>query len=567
MALWSNFGLGNGMAAAAAAASLVVAGVVGFQFLRGADDAPAPAVSAPVEAPADIAAPPGEPAPEAAPVSSEAEPERAASDPDSEPATAPTAAAAPVAPRFDLVRVDAAGGAVIAGRAAANADLRLRLDGQEIYTASSDGTGAFVAMLSIPPSELPQVLSLEMVIAGGEVVISDQSVIIQPATAVAAAAPAADASPDLPVIDTDLPALASAADPTPEADLPTAPQATLPDSPVPVAGADAGAGETVATAAPATPETTEPEATVTELALLEAEAPEAELPESAAAEPAGDTAPVSPAPIADDAPDGTEASPAVSESDAAPSDTAGPEVAAITEPAPAPEPQPSSTPDVTETASIATTPEPSVAPDAAPADGSPQQPDAVAPPSTAPAAEAQAPTVMIADSQGIRVVQSGGPEPQVQVVLDSIAYDTEGEVVLRGRGPAQSDVRLYLDNQPVQLARIDTAGGWSTQLPQVDPGTYTLRVDEVDQAGAVLSRVETPFLREEPAVLEALPQRDGVSVITVQPGHTLWGIARDQLGAGVLYVQVYEANRDQIRDPHWIYPGQIFAIPDIEPDG
>ena len=52
--------------------------------------------------------------------------------------------------------------------------------------------------------------------------------------------------------------------------------------------------------------------------------------------------------------------------------------------------------------------------------------------------------------------------------------------------------------------------------------------------------------------------------VTVQPGFTLWQIATEQLGAGVRYVQVFEANRDQIRDPDLIYPGQVFAIPEAE---
>ena len=28
-----------------------------------------------------------------------------------------------------------------------------------------------------------------------------------------------------------------------------------------------------------------------------------------------------------------------------------------------------------------------------------------------------------------------------------------------------------------------------------------------------------------------------------------------------MYVQVYEANKDRIRDPDLIYPGQVFTIP------
>ena len=49
--------------------------------------------------------------------------------------------------------------------------------------------------------------------------------------------------------------------------------------------------------------------------------------------------------------------------------------------------------------------------------------------------------------------------------------------------------------------------------------------------------------------------------VTVQPGHTLWAIAREEFGEGVLYVQLFEANRDRIRDPDLIYPGQVFTIP------
>jgi len=48
----------------------------------------------------------------------------------------------------------------------------------------------------------------------------------------------------------------------------------------------------------------------------------------------------------------------------------------------------------------------------------------------------------------------------------------------------------------------------------------------------------------------------------VQPGSTLWAISREHYGEGVLYVRVFEANRERIRDPDLIYPGQVFALPD-----
>ena len=72
----------------------------------------------------------------------------------------------------------------------------------------------------------------------------------------------------------------------------------------------------------------------------------------------------------------------------------------------------------------------------------------------------------------------------------------------------------------------------------------------------------------EPAVTaEAAPEPAPEPVaapavtVTVQPGFTLWGIAQQNLGDGVLYVQLFEANADQIKDPDLIYPGQVFAVP------
>ena len=47
----------------------------------------------------------------------------------------------------------------------------------------------------------------------------------------------------------------------------------------------------------------------------------------------------------------------------------------------------------------------------------------------------------------------------------------------------------------------------------------------------------------------------------MQPGHNLWTLAREHYGSGVLYTQIFTANRDLIRDPDLIYPGQIFAMP------
>ncbi len=55
----------------------------------------------------------------------------------------------------------------------------------------------------------------------------------------------------------------------------------------------------------------------------------------------------------------------------------------------------------------------------------------------------------------------------------------------------------------------------------------------------------------------------GDALVIVQPGNSLWRIARRNYGRGIQYVQIFAANRDQIRDADLIYPGQIFLIPAV----
>jgi nucleoid-associated protein YgaU len=52
--------------------------------------------------------------------------------------------------------------------------------------------------------------------------------------------------------------------------------------------------------------------------------------------------------------------------------------------------------------------------------------------------------------------------------------------------------------------------------------------------------------------------------IVVQPGNSLWRIAHNAYGEGLHYTIIYQANRDQIRDPDLIYPGQILTVPSPE---
>jgi nucleoid-associated protein YgaU len=178
-------------------------------------------------------------------------------------------------------------------------------------------------------------------------------------------------------------------------------------------------------------------------------------------------------------------------------------------------------------------------------------------------------TVLHATAEGVEVLQPATvatPELMSSVALDTISYSDAGDVQLSGRAPTSGTVQVYLDNAPVAALPVDETGRWRGDLPEVDTGVYTLRIDQVDARGIVTSRVETPFKREEPEVLSAALAVQGsdatVQAVTVQAGSTLWAIARARYGDGLLYVRVFEANRDSIRDPDLIYPGQVFALPE-----
>ena len=256
-------------------------------------------------------------------------------------------------------------------------------------------------------------------------------------------------------------------------------------------------------------------------------------------------------------------------------------------------------------------------------------------------------TALAVNDQGAKVLQTDtdvAAEVAANVTIDTIAYPTPDTVQFGGRGTAGNFIRLYLDNAPLgDPATVGADGTWNLTQTGIEPKVYTLRVDEVDGAGKVASRYETPFKRETPQDLAAAsgtavaaaeasaadttatapatdaqatdaPATDAPATepaasatatpdttapdttaqvsadaataatpteaadatqatapaasvtpasvtVTVQPGFTLWGIAKRQLGDGVMYVQVYEANKDKIKNPDLIYPGQVFTLP------
>ncbi|MEO0343291.1 MAG: LysM peptidoglycan-binding domain-containing protein [Pseudomonadota bacterium] len=171
----------------------------------------------------------------------------------------------------------------------------------------------------------------------------------------------------------------------------------------------------------------------------------------------------------------------------------------------------------------------------------------------------EAPRVVLVEDSNITLVDSdaglrAAPSAPPELTLDAVTYDKAGDVAVSGQAGFASSVRVYLDNDPVTTQPVDSAGNWQLDLPNVDTGVYTLRIDELNAEGAVTNRLESPFQKVEGALKPG--------TVIVQPGNTLWSLAQSEFGFGDRYVVIFDANKDLIKDPNLIYPGQIFTVPD-----
>jgi hypothetical protein len=169
--------------------------------------------------------------------------------------------------------------------------------------------------------------------------------------------------------------------------------------------------------------------------------------------------------------------------------------------------------------------------------------------------------------------------PAPEVAVAAVEADTSGSVYIAGTTKTDETVRVYLDDQPLGEAKPSPSGTWLLETKKDLPaGKYTVRADQIDNAGTVIARSEVPFEREvEVAILKPVGQAGEAAsggsgatasgampemeTVIIKRGDNLWRIARGTWGKGIRWSTIYQANTDQIRNPHWIYPGQVFIMP------
>jgi nucleoid-associated protein YgaU len=159
-----------------------------------------------------------------------------------------------------------------------------------------------------------------------------------------------------------------------------------------------------------------------------------------------------------------------------------------------------------------------------------------------------------------RILQAPGRiSGEGALALVMVDYDDAGRIRLSGEAAAGAALRIYVDNEPAGVTMAGPSGRWDAVLERaLQPGDYTLRLDQLGPSGKPDARLETPFTRVgHPPVAGDVD----VDYVIVQPGNSLWRIARRIFGEGLRYDHIYEANQAQIRDPDLIYPGQVFEVP------
>jgi hypothetical protein len=208
--------------------------------------------------------------------------------------------------------------------------------------------------------------------------------------------------------------------------------------------------------------------------------------------------------------------------------------------------------------------------------------------------------LMTPDKPTVVLSQPAVPKPMAgAVVAETVEIEPGGKLHVSGRARPGAAVKLSLNDSFVASVTVGADGRFAVTINEgVAPGSYRVRLDEVEpNSGAVRARAEVPFnvpdtvvtasvpaqatatkrpdvaAAQQPelaaAMAAVLPDKGSSSTVvvpkiattTVSRGDSLWRISHLSYGAGTRYAVIYKANREQIRNPNLIYPGQIFVVP------
>jgi len=168
-----------------------------------------------------------------------------------------------------------------------------------------------------------------------------------------------------------------------------------------------------------------------------------------------------------------------------------------------------------------------------------------------------------------------------QLRIDSI--DAQGKVMARIEEPfaraGQEEVAALQKSREIAKQAGNENTTKMTEQPKAEEPAKSQEVAKTEQPAKsqevtkTEQPVKVPAMPEEPANQQAntssqqasQPPAPKVGRVVIQPGNNLWRISRIIYGKGHEYTVIYQANRDAIRNPDLIYPGQIFTTPGVVP--
>lgn len=155
-----------------------------------------------------------------------------------------------------------------------------------------------------------------------------------------------------------------------------------------------------------------------------------------------------------------------------------------------------------------------------------------------------------------RILQRSPPPAGEALTLDSVEYGEGDGLVLSGHADPGARLQIFAGDRLLGAAAADAAGSW--RLVAARPaasGTLELRLAEIAGGGAAHA------ITAQLAPPAAPGGAADAGTYVVERGNSLWRIARHIYGSGVHYTEIYRVNRDRIRNPDLIFPGQHFTLP------
>lgn len=157
---------------------------------------------------------------------------------------------------------------------------------------------------------------------------------------------------------------------------------------------------------------------------------------------------------------------------------------------------------------------------------------------------------------------------EVNFEIDLQAVDEEAPIVVVEQSPpaqAGNDTAAEIAVAGEPEVRLDAP---QLELPDAPPpisvvDTETEVASDLDTQTPIADGEELPTLTAV-QVGDAEDQRFASGKAIIRSGDNLWTIASRVYGSGDRFTTIYQANRQQIRDPNLIYPGQVFNLPETE---